>query len=175
VQVNSIENASDRFFWTVIEINLIVLLLMANGSPVIMSLFLRRDWQWPLDGGVRLPDGKRLFGSSKTIPGLAVAVATTTLGAMLIGPSIWIGFSIGAIAMVGDLISSFVKRRFGFMDGESVVGLDQIPESLLPLLVCKPLLGLSWFQVFLLTAAFFFVNLLISRMMRRFGLMKHTK
>jgi CDP-2,3-bis-(O-geranylgeranyl)-sn-glycerol synthase len=158
----------------VLEITLFILLLVANGSPVVMSIFLIKRWRWPLDGGLRLPDGKRLFGSSKTIPGLAVAIATTTLSAMLIGPSVWIGLSIGAFAMLGDLLSSFVKRRLGLASGDSAVGLDQIPESLLPLLVCKPLLGLSWTQVVLLTTAFFFVNLLVSRMMRRSGFVKQT-
>jgi CDP-2,3-bis-(O-geranylgeranyl)-sn-glycerol synthase len=148
----------------VIEIGLFALLLVANGSPVIMSMTLRRDWQLPLDGGLCLPDGKRLFGSSKTVPGLVVSVAATTLGAMLIGPGVWIGLSIGTFAMLGDLLSSFIKRRLGLAAGDCAIGLDQIPESLLPLLVCKPLLGLSWTQVFLLTAAFFVFNLLFSRM-----------
>jgi CDP-2,3-bis-(O-geranylgeranyl)-sn-glycerol synthase len=76
--------------------------------------------------------------------------------------------------MLGDVLSSFVKRRLGLASGDSAVGLDQIPESLLPLLVCKPLLGLSWTQVVLLTTAFFFVNLLVSRMMRRSGFVKQT-
>jgi CDP-2,3-bis-(O-geranylgeranyl)-sn-glycerol synthase len=161
-------------FFTVLEITLFILLLVANGSPVVMSIFLSKRWQRPLDGGLRLPDGKRLFGSSKTIPGLVVAIATTTLTALLIGPSVWIGVSIGAFAMLGDVLSSFVKRRLGLASGDSAVGLDQIPESLLPLLVCKPLLGLSWTQVVLLTTAFFFVNLLVSRMMRRSGFVKQT-
>lgn len=157
-----------------IEISLFVLLLVANGSPLVMSMLLRRDWQLPLDGGLRLHDGKRLFGSSKTIPGLAVAVVTTTLSAMLIGPGVWIGFVIGAFAMLGDLFSSFIKRRLGLAAGDCAKGLDQIPESLFPLLVCKPLLGLSWTQIFLLTAAFFFVNLLVSRIMRRTRPVKQT-
>jgi CDP-2,3-bis-(O-geranylgeranyl)-sn-glycerol synthase len=153
----------------VIEIGLFILLLVANGSPVVMSMILRRDWQLPLDGGLCLADGKRLFGSSKTVPGLAVAVAATTLGAVLIGPGVWIGLSIGAFAMLGDLLSSFIKRRLGLAAGDRAIGLDQIPESLLPLLVCKPLLGLSWTQVLLLTIAFLFFNLLVSRMILRSG------
>ena len=134
-----------------------------------MRMLLRGGWQLPLDGGLRLLDGKRLFGSSKTIPGLAVAVTATPLSAMLIGPGVWIGFLIGAFAMLGDLLSSFIKRRLGLAAGDWAIGLDQIPESLFPLLVCKPLLGLSWTQVLLLTAAFFLVNLLASQILHRPG------
>lgn len=47
------------------------------------------------------------------------------------------------------------------------LGLDQIPESLLPLLVCMPLLGLSWQQVLLLTLTFIAAELLLSQALYR--------
>ncbi len=147
----------------VIELTLFALLLVANGSPVVLSLLTGKTRKWPIDGGLCLPDGQRLFGTSKTLPGLAVAVSATTLCSLLIGPSAWIGFLVGAFAMFGDLLSSFIKRRLGLASGAAAVGLDQIPESLLPVLICKPLLDLSWTQVLLLTLAFVVANLLISQ------------
>lgn len=149
-----------------IELTLFALLLVANGSPVVLSLLTRKTQKWPIDGGLCLPDGQRLFGTSKTLPGLAVAVSATTLCSLLIGPSAWIGFLVGAFAMFGDLVSSFIKRRLGRASGAAAVGLDQIPESLLPLLICKPLLDLSWTQALLLTLAFVVANLLISQARR---------
>jgi CDP-2,3-bis-(O-geranylgeranyl)-sn-glycerol synthase len=144
-----------------------VLLLVANGSPVVLSMLTSKPRSWPVDLGLYLSDGQPLFGPSKSLPGLAVAVFATTFCSLLVGPSIWIGLLVGFFAMLGDLLSSFVKRRLGLTPGASAIGLDQIPESLLPLLICKPLLGLSWTQVLLLTLAFVVANLLISQFRKK--------
>ena len=45
--------------------------------------------------------------------------------------------------MLGDLLSSFLKRRFSFTSGDTVPGLDQIPEGLLPFMVISPYYSLS--------------------------------
>ena len=45
--------------------------------------------------------------------------------------------------MLGDLCSSFVKRRLGFAATSRLTGLDQIPESLVPLLACWEPLSLG--------------------------------
>ena len=56
--------------------------------------------------------------------------------------------------MVGDLISSFIKRRMGRPPSSRALGLDQIPESLLPALACKSLLALTVADVILVVALF---------------------
>jgi CDP-2,3-bis-(O-geranylgeranyl)-sn-glycerol synthase len=53
------------------------------------------------------------------------------------------------------------------------LGIDQVPESLLPMLVCKPLLGLGWWQVLGLTLAFTIANPLISQLFYRLGVRHH--
>ena len=146
-----------------IELTLFALLLVANGSPVVLRMLTRRPRKWPVDRGLHLPDGQPLFGPSKSLPGLVVAVFATTFFSLVVGPSVAIGLLVGVFAMLGDLLSSFVKRRLRLAPGASAIGLDQIPESLLPLLICKPLLGLAWTQVLFLTLAFIVANLLISR------------
>jgi CDP-2,3-bis-(O-geranylgeranyl)-sn-glycerol synthase len=93
--------------------------------------------------------------------------------AVPIGLGFWVGLSVGIFAMLGDLLSSFIKRRLALPPGSMTLGLDQIPESLLPLLVCKPLLGLSWAQVLWVTLAFAAADLLISRLMSRLGVGDH--
>jgi hypothetical protein len=40
------------------------------------------------------------------------------------------------MAMLGDLFSGFVKRRLGMGPSDKALGLDYVPESLLPLLAC---------------------------------------
>ncbi len=49
--------------------------------------------------------------------------------------------------MLGDLSSSFVKRRLRLKLHAQVFGLDQIPEALLPLLLVQDHLGLSWLDI----------------------------
>jgi CDP-2,3-bis-(O-geranylgeranyl)-sn-glycerol synthase len=44
---------------------------------------------------------------------------------------------------VGDCLSSFVKRRLGYPSEAKVLGLDQIPESLFPMLGMWNALNLS--------------------------------
>ncbi|HXK57554.1 MAG TPA: CDP-archaeol synthase, partial [Gammaproteobacteria bacterium] len=80
---------------------------------------------------------------------------------------------IGGFAMLGDLLSSFFKRRLGLNPSAMAFGLDQIPESLLPLLVCRPLLDLSWLQVCLLTLGFLILELLLSQLLYRLGIRRH--
>ncbi len=45
------------------------------------------------------------------------------------------------------------------------LGLDQIPESLFPMLACRHLLSLSLLDIVLVVVAFFIVELLLSRLL----------
>ena len=155
------------------EFNLLVLLFIANGSPIVARSLLGERFQDALDGGRLLKDGHPLLGHSKTMRGVVSAILATALTAPLLGVSWWIGLLIGSLAMLGDLLSSFLKRRLGLDPSAMALGLDQIPESFIPLLICRPLLDLSWSQVFSLTLAFFFFELLISQLLYRLGIRKH--
>jgi len=135
-------------------LQLLILLGVANGTPVIAKKLLGGAGAWPLDGGARFIDGRPLFGASKTIRGIVIATVLTAAAAPLIGLGWPLGAVVGATAMAGDLFSSFVKRRLDRMPSSRATGLDQIPESLLPLLACRLLLPLTWFDVGVGVAAF---------------------
>jgi hypothetical protein len=60
---------------------LLVLLALANGVPLIAKRLFGSALAFPLDNGVTLADGEPLFGHSKTIRGIALSVAVSTLGA----------------------------------------------------------------------------------------------
>lgn len=156
-----------------VELALLFLLIVANGAPILVRALLGRRFAQGLDGGLVLADGQRLFGASKTIVGAIGAVLFTALVALALDMPGWLGSLIGGLAMLGDLCSSFVKRRLGLPSGAMALGLDQIPESLLPLLLCQPLLGLSWGQVLGLTLGFLLADLLISQLMYRLGIGQH--
>lgn len=148
-------------------VKLLLLLAAANGTPVLTRWFVK-DWaNASLDGGRRLADGRPLFGPSKTIRGLVCAIAATALVAPLLGFPAIVGLAVGAAAMLGDLISSFVKRRLGLPSSAMALGLDQIPESLLPLIVLWPILTLTLADIVLILVAFFGGELLLSRLLYR--------
>jgi hypothetical protein len=52
---------------------LLTLLAIANGVPVIAAKLLGKEHAIPLDGNATLSDGKRLFGSSKTLRGVILS------------------------------------------------------------------------------------------------------
>jgi len=149
---------------------MLVLLALANGTPVFASKILSRRFSRPIDGGMRFFDGRPLFGSSKTIRGALLAILVTTAGAPLIGLDWKIGALVGLSAMIGDLFSSFVKRRLAMASSSQASGLDQIPESLLPLLVCRGALALTFLDMLVVLVLFYVGEVLLSRLLFKLGL-----
>jgi hypothetical protein len=139
-----------------------VLLILANGSPVLAKGMFGKRFSYPLDAGLIMSDGRPLFGPSKTIRGVLAAVAVTSIGAGLIGPSAAIGALLGATAMVGDLISSFIKRRFGLSTSSRATLLDQMPECLLPLLACSYFVPLGVIDIALTVVIFVVGEIILS-------------
>ena len=74
-----------------LEIELILLLMTANGAPIIFRWLSGARYAWPLDAGLKLADGRPLFGASKTLLGLLAALLCTTLLAWLMGWSPLLG------------------------------------------------------------------------------------
>jgi hypothetical protein len=62
-----------------------VLLTLANGTPVVAKKIFGQSFALPLDACLTFFDGKPLFGPSKTIRGILFAVLVTTAGSPLIG------------------------------------------------------------------------------------------
>lgn len=148
-------------------LQLLMLLLVANGSPVVAKKTLGERFAMPVDGGLRFFDDRPLFGSSKTVRGIMVGIAATIACALLLGFDWVVGAVVGSVAMAGDLLSSFVKRRLDRAPSSRATALDQIPESLFPLLACRPLLELSVLDVAVGTLLFFIGEVLLSRALYR--------
>jgi len=117
-----------------------------------------------------LSDGHPLLGRSKTWRGVASAIVLATCVAFLIGLPWWLGVIIAASAMAGDGLSSFVKRRLGLDPSSMTVGLDQIPESLLPALACAAYLSLSPIDVLAIVLVFSLGAMAASRVFFAVGL-----
>ena len=149
----------------VVALQLLILLMLANGTPVIAKKMLGGHYSHPLDGNLTFADGRPIFGRSKTIRGILLAVAVTTAGAPLIGLGWSIGLLVGSFAIAGDLFSSFCKRRLGLPSSSRASGLDQIPESLLPLLACRDLLALTVADIVVCVAMFVIGEVVLSRLL----------
>ncbi|BAR57913.1 hypothetical protein NK6_4747 [Bradyrhizobium diazoefficiens] len=110
-------------------------------------------------------DGRPLFGSSKTIRGIIVSIVATAIGAVFLGLDPERGALVAVVAMVGDLLSSFLKRRLNFPPSSQAIGLDQVPESLFPLLACRDMLSLSYVDIVVAVWLFFVGELATSRIL----------
>ena len=141
---------------------MLVLLALANATPLLVNAVVGKRWAYPLDGGVRLGDGQPLFGASKTIRGIVSAVVATALGGVVVGWGWKVGAVVGLVAMGGDLFSSFVKRRLRLAAGSRATGLDQIPESLFPLLACWTLVPMRVVEMVVVVALFFVSEVVLS-------------
>jgi CDP-2,3-bis-(O-geranylgeranyl)-sn-glycerol synthase len=109
---------------------------VANAIPVVLG------GGRPMDFGRKMPDGKPVFGSHKTIRGFVAGVVAGTLTAVaqqLVMPylapadfvlpfqfSFLLGFVISLGALTGDLVHSFVKRRMNIVEGGSLPVVDQL-------------------------------------------------
>jgi CDP-diglyceride synthetase len=124
-------------------LQLLILLVVANGTAVGAKKLLGAAFAHPLDGGALFVDGQPIFGPSKTTRGIVVSVLATSICAALMGLGWEIGALIATFAMTGDLFSSFVKRRLHLASSSMAIGLDHIPESLFPLVASQLLLPLS--------------------------------
>ena len=148
-------------------LQLLILLTLANGSPVVAKKIFGNYCSWPLDRDIKFVDGRPLFGASKTVRGILVSIITTSACAPLLGLTLKLGLVVATTAMAGDLLSSFLKRRFGLKPSSKAVGLDQIPESLLPLLACRSALSLAALDIIVGTAIFFVGEAVLSRVLFR--------
>ena len=141
------------------------LIALANGAPVIAKRLLRDRFASPVDRGWRLPDGQPVFGGAKTIRGIVLSVIATTCLAPAIGAAPATGAIVAVSAMTGDLLSSFTKRRMRLPSSSMCIGIDQGPESLLPALACRWILPLSLADVALVVALFLVGELGASRLL----------
>lgn len=146
-------------------VKLLVLLMVANGTPILARRVFADRWAWPVDANLRFVDNRPLLGASKTWRGLVAALLGTPCAALLLGLSATTGLLIAAMAMAGDLLSSFSKRRLRIAPSGMALGLDQIPESLLPLLAVQRQFGLGWPEIVQLTLSFMALELVLSRIL----------
>jgi CDP-2,3-bis-(O-geranylgeranyl)-sn-glycerol synthase len=153
-------------------LTLLLLIIIANGAPILIQLLLNDCFNLAVDFGQKLPDNNRLFGSSKTWRGVLAALLATTVAAWLLGYSPETGLLVAVYAVLGDLFSSFIKRRLSMKPSSMAPLLDQVPESLFPAFMLKEGFNLDISAVILLVLIFIITELLLSHILYRYGVRK---
>jgi len=137
-----------------IVIKVAVFLLWVNFLPPLANIIWGERFNRPIDCSRLWFDQHPIFGDHKTIRGVLVSL----LGGMAFAPLLGVAFQVAAaaalLAMAGDLLSSFIKRRSNMPSGRSVIVLDQIFESLFPTLFLRGFLQLSWAQILIILLCF---------------------
>lgn len=151
---------------------LLVILGLCNGAPIVAAALLKNRWNRPVDGGFRYTDGRFLLGESKTLRGLLVAMIVAVLAAGLLGFGFAFGVLFGAMSMLGDLVSSFIKRRLNIAVSGQALLLDQLPESLIPLLYAQQVGLLGMPEVLIGVVLFTVVELLVSPILHKLKIRK---
>ena len=144
---------------------LVVLLTVANGAPVIATKLFGKFLNQPLDRGASFVDRRPILGGSKTLRGIVLSLVATTAFAPILGFEWILGLIIASAAMIGDLSSSFLKRRLDLPPSSRATGIDQIPECLLPTLAIRSTLGLTAIDVLSVVIIFFVGAILLSRLL----------
>jgi len=157
---------------TVELLSLLLLIIIANGAPILIRWLLNNDFNLAVDFGLKLPDNNRLLGSSKTWRGILAAMLATTAGAWFLGHHPETGILVAVYAILGDLCSSFIKRRLSMKPGSMAPLLDQVPESLFPAFMLKDVFNLDISSVILLVLIFIIVELLLSHILYKYGVRK---
>ena len=149
---------------------LVVLILVANGAPILIRNIFGDIANYPLDAGKTLADHYPVFGRSKTWRGVFASVILTVITALLLNYDLVFGLIVAVLAMVGDLLSSFIKRRLKLQPSRMAPLLDQVPESLLPALYMMQVLSLEWTDVLFIVVAFIILELVLSKILYRLGI-----
>jgi hypothetical protein len=139
------------------------LLIAANAGAWLVSRLLGDRWAAPMDFGVRARDGQPLLGSHKTWRGFAGGVLASGAVAWAWGSGVWTGIGVGALSLVGDALSSALKRRLRLAPGREIPLMDQLPEALLPLVAFHRALGLDPAGIAAVAVAFVVLDIASAR------------
>ena len=118
-------------------------------------------------------DGRPILGPSKTVREIVLSIMATSAFAPILGFDWMDGLIAASAAMIGDLSSSFLKRRLNLPPSSRATGIDQVPECLLPAIAIRSTLGLTAFDVISVVIIFFVGEVLLSRLLFNWNIRDH--
>lgn len=143
---------------------------VANSTPVLLG------GGAPIDLGRRFIDGRRIFGSHKTVKGFASGLLLGSVAAVaeavIFGnyALVSIGIVASAGALLGDLLGAFLKRRLDLAPGNPLLVVDQLDFILGALLLTSALLKITIGAVLILVIATVPIHLLSNAVAYLLGL-----
>ncbi|MBF0398946.1 MAG: CDP-archaeol synthase, partial [Desulfobacterales bacterium] len=137
-----------------IPFKILILLFAVNFAPTFATYYLHNKWIKPLDMGYDFIDGRPVLGNHKTIRGALSGIFAGTITGYLLGFPIVMGFLVGFFSMIGDILSSFIKRRINYPIGSVVIGLDQIFEGIFPFFVIVFYYNLQIYEIIIIIFIF---------------------
>lgn len=153
-----------------ISLKLFFMLVLANGAPVVAAKIFRHRWSAPVDAGLQWFDGRPLLGRTKTWRGVFAGALCCTVFSVAVGYGAAFGLFFGVLALVGDLLSSFIKRRFGLVSSARMPWLDQVPEATLPMLMAMGCGLVNIWTVLFVVVFFTLTNMWVSPFLYRLGI-----
>ncbi len=143
---------------------------VANGSPPVISKLLGGRCT-PIDGGRNFIDGRRVLGDGKTVEGfVGGALAGYSISLIIYSiiiytlprnilyllyiPSPPHVFILSVLALSGDLVGAFIKRRLGLARGAPAPVLDQLDFLMFPLLYMYFVLGIHDCYIYIIAILF---------------------
>jgi CDP-2,3-bis-(O-geranylgeranyl)-sn-glycerol synthase len=133
---------------------------VANSTPVILG------GGSPVDRGRKFVDGRRIFGTNKTVRGftfgLLLGSAAGLAEAILFRNYLLVPAGIIASlgALLGDVFGAFLKRRLDIPPGHPLPVVDQLDFILGALVLTSPLLNITLGAVLILVIATVPIHLL---------------
>jgi CDP-2,3-bis-(O-geranylgeranyl)-sn-glycerol synthase len=104
--------------------------------------------------GKKFSDGRRIFGDGKTTRGFVGGLIVGTIVGLLqgiaeapLGEHLLLGFLLALGALLGDLASSFIKRRLDIERGGAAPGLDQLGFVVVALMLASPVRLPTWQEI----------------------------
>jgi len=150
---------------TEIIINVLLILGLANGAPILAARIFGDWFATPIDRGRVASDGFPWLGSSKTWRGILAACLLALPIALWLDFRLSEAFMMIGLSMLGDLSSSFIKRRRGMVSSSRAIGLDQIPEAALPVIYLWAMEHLSAVEGLVIVLLFIVVEVIVSKML----------
>jgi len=151
------------------DFKLLSLLAIANMMPIVARHLFKERLSTPIDFNKKFIDEKPILGSHKTWRGLIASIIGTWIASFFIEIDQLLAIQIAFWSMIGDMTASFIKRRRGLESGAKFTGVDQAIESLLPLVILKRELEITWFDVALVTSLFMFFEIVLSPFFYKIG------
>ena len=151
------------------DLAVLLLLGVANISPIVARHLFKERFSLPVDFNKSFFDKRPILGTHKTWRGLFSSLLVTSLAGPMFGIRTEVAFWLAFWSMLGDLTSSFIKRRLALKSGARCVGVDQIIEALLPVLIMRKTLSISWLDCILIVLLFTFFDIVLSPILYRVG------